>query len=395
MRRKPWQRRLVGLLAALFLGLVLVVFIRRYCGLRSILLQFGELKPLVEALCLVERNYLQETDRQTLLAGAIQGVVEELADPHSVYFEPSVLAGAAEEQGGRCAGVGILVTVRQGKLVIAEDPVPGSPAAEAELAAGDVIEAINGRKMSSLPFETAVELLHGAEGSRVVLTVGRAGAGHPWDVALTRARVELPTVRCRLLGDYPGVGYVRILLFTERSGQELKDGLARLRQRGVNYLVLDLRGNPGGCLQAAVEVAEVFVPRGKPVLHVKERGKARVTLTSRGSPYLDLPLAVLVDKGSASGAEIVAGAIQDAGSGMVVGQRTAGKSSVQTLFPLRNGGGLKLTTGRYFLPSGRSLEKQGLVPDVVVEPGGTGEDEQLLAALRRLPEIAAAKTSGW
>lgn len=395
MRRKRWQRRLGRLAAAMLLGLVLVVVIRRYCGLQSILLQFGELKPVVEAMYLLERNYVGPTGRPALLAGAIQGVVEELDDPYSVYFEPAVLAGAAQEQGGGCGGVGILVTVRQGKLVIAEAPVPGSPAAEAELAAGDVIEAINGKKVSSLTFETAVELLHGPEGSRVVLTVARAGAGRAWDVTLTRARVELPTVRCRLLGDYPGVGYIRLTMFTETSGQELKEGLARLRRRGVGYLVLDLRGNPGGCLPAAVEVAEVFVPRGKPVLHIKERGKARFTITSRGSPYLDLPLAVLVDKGSASGAEIVAGAIQDAGSGVVVGQRTAGKGSVQTLFRLQNGGGLKLSTARYFLPSGRSLEGRGLVPDVPVEQGAEGVDDQLLAALRKLPEAAAAKTAGW
>jgi carboxyl-terminal processing protease len=381
--------------AGVFLGLVLILVVHRYCGLYRILLQYRELKPFVEAVYLVERNYVGGTEREKLLTGAIRGVVESLADPHSVYLEPVVMAGAAREQSGECAGIGILVTVRRGRLMIAEAPVPGSPAAEAGLAAGDVIEAVNGKKVNTLTFETALDLMRGPVGSKMVLTVSRPGTHRHWDVTLERANIELPTVRYQILDDFPGVGYIRILMFTKTSGRELKDSLACLRQNGARYLVLDLRGNPGGCLQAAVEVAEMFVPRGKPILHVKERGKAKVTITSRGSPYLDLPLAVLVDEGSASGAEIVAGAVQDARSGVVVGQRTAGKGSVQTFFQLKNGGGLKLSTARYLLPSGRSLEGQGLVPDVPVEQGAEGADDQLLAALRKLPEVAAAKTGGW
>lgn len=377
------------------MGLLLILVIRRYCGLYRVLLEYRELKPFVEAMYLLERNYVGGAEREKLLTGAIRGVLENLDDPHSVYLEPVVMAGAAREQSGECAGIGILVTVRHGRLVIAETPVPGSPAAAAGLAAGDVIEAVNGEKINTLTIETALDLMRGPVGSKMVLTVNRPGADRPWDVTLERANIELPTVRCRTLEDFPEVGYIRILMFTETSGRELKDGLAYLRQNGVRYLVLDLRGNPGGCLQAAVEVAEMFVPRGKPVLHIKERGKAKVTITSRGSPYLDLPLAVLVDEGSASGAEIVAGAIQDARSGIVVGQRTSGKGSVQTLFPLQNGGGLKLSTARYFLPSGRSLEGEGLVPDVPVEQGKEGTDDQLRAALAELPRVAAAKLGGW
>lgn len=395
MLAKPWRQRGVAMLVALLLGLGLVAGIRRYCTLQSIFLQFGELKPLVEALCLVERNYVDSTERQSLLTGAIHGALESLNDPYSIYLEPPVLAGAAEEQKGACCGVGVLLSVRQGQLVIAEAPVPGSPAAQADLAAGDVLVAVDGRRVANLPAEVVVELLQGPEGSEITLTIAREGAGNPWDVTLTRARVELPTVRCQLLGEYPGVGYIRIVMFTEKSGQELKEGLARLRQRGVGYLVLDLRGNPGGSLTAAIEVSEMFVPRGKPVLHIKERRKPRVTITSRGSPYLGLPLAVLVDRGSASGAEIVAGAIQDARSGVVVGERTAGKGSVQNLYRLKNGGGLKLTTARYFLPSGRSLDGSGLVPDVLVEDRSGETDDQLQAALRVLPDIQAAKATSW
>jgi carboxyl-terminal processing protease len=340
---------------------------------------YKQLGNLVQVIRLVHAEYVDTVDTGRLIEGATKGIVESLEDPYSVYLEPETFGRFMEQVKGSFGGIGILVGYRNDSLTVVR-PFEGTPAAEAGIQAGDVILAVDGKDTSEMDLETAVLLIRGEVGSKVRLTVQREGYAQPLEFEVERRQIQVPTVESTLLdGD---IGYVVISQFTEHTGRELIYALNSF-ERELRGLILDLRDNPGGDLTAAVEVADQFIGGG-PIVHIKYRTNQDQTY-SADSRRLDLPLVVLINQNSASASEIVAGAVKDAGVGILVGTKTFGKGVVQSVFELGNGAGLKLTTARYLTPSGHDLHKKGVTPHVVVEdPGDFETDPQLDKALEIL-----------
>jgi carboxyl-terminal processing protease len=272
--------------------------------------------------------------------------------------------------------------------VVVVAPVDGSPASRAGILAGDVILSVDGMPLDVADLDDAVHLMRGPLGTRVVLIIRREGVDEPLEVALDRGQIEVQSVRAELLD--AGDAYVRISHFTDSTAQDLRRALGDLERqagRSLPGLVLDLRNNPGGVLDAAVAVADVFLDRGLIVSADGRMPDARFRANATPGDLLDgAPLSILVNKGSASAAEIVAGALKDHRRATIIGTSTFGKGSVQTIIPLSDGNAIKLTTSRYYTPSGMSIHARGVAPDVVVEAQGPdGEDAQLASALAALP----------
>ena len=278
------------------------------------------------------------------------------------------------------------MTLWEGDIVIVDPPMPGSPAAAAGLQAGDIITSVDGRPLAGLTVDQAAELIRGPVGTEVDLGIRRGE--ETLEVTLVRDHIPIISVRSQMLEEESGIGYLRISVFNEHTGQEVREALAALEKEGVRGLVLDLRRNPGGILKVAVEVAGLFLPAGEPVLHVRGRDGEEQSITTFDEPLCPhLPMVVLVDGGSASAAEILAGALQDTGRASLVGTRTFGKGSVQTIYPLGDDGAVRLTTALYITAGGHFIDKEGIQPDVTVEykPEAEG-DEQLEAAVEILRE---------
>jgi carboxyl-terminal processing protease len=341
-------------------------------------------------------RYGDRVDAGSLVQSAIAGEVGALRDPYSVYFSKSQLKGFTTALDGKAfGGIGVVLVGDAAQGYRADDVFEGSPAARAGLVSGDRIFAVDGKPLAGLASDAIGALLRGPVGSIVRVDVLRAGddAGHT--LAMTRAAVTPPDVRARLL---PGaVGYLALRTFGPTAGPQVRAALARLRAQGARATVFDLRGNGGGYQSSAVQVASAFIPQGIVVITQTNHGH-RVVTRADGTAPAPLPLAILVDGDSASGSELVTEAIAEHGLGKVVGKRTFGKGLVQTMFPLPDGSAMKVTTARYFTPSGRDIDRIGIVPDVVVdEPadalrGMPGRDAQLDAALRLLnPEVGSAQ----
>ncbi|MGB9905419.1 MAG: S41 family peptidase, partial [Desulfotomaculales bacterium] len=340
---------------------------------------FGNLFKVVS---LINSRYLEPVNATSLVDGAIRGVVEALGDPYSVYLDPKMFAQLEEQISGSFGGLGIVVTIKDGQLTVVR-AYPGTPAKRNGIAEGDVILRINDRETQGLDLETAVGLMRGPVGSKIKLQLTRKGSASVREVEIVREQISVPTVEGYMI---PGtaVGYLALTQFTTKTPEEVDAALARLQEQGMKGLLLDLRDNPGGELRAAVKVAEHFVPRG-PVVYIDYRTGKDETYTVSGNK-LNLPLVVLVNRASASAAEILAGAIKDTGSGILVGEKTFGKGVVQELFRLDNGAGLKLTTARYLTPGKHDINKKGIEPDVPVAPGTGSEDVQLQKAVEILTE---------
>lgn len=323
-----------------------------------------DLRTFVSVLRAVKDGYVDPVDDQTLFQGAIAGVLSDL-DPHSAFLSEDELKDWDEGVQGIYGGLGIEVIGVDGVLrVIA--PIDDSPAARAGIRAGDGIVAIDGVAVAEREDE-ALDQLRGPAGTPVQLTIERDGAGQLLEFKLTREVILAQSVRMRWLE--PGYGYARISVFQENTGVEFRDRLRKLKADGaaLRGLVLDLRDNPGGVLQAAVEVADAMLEGG---VVVKTEGRLASADGTYGAGPGDLtdgaPLVVLIDGGSASASEIVAGALKDHQRALVIGQRSFGKGSVQNILPLESGGAIKLTTARYYTPSGHSIQAQGITPDIVL-----------------------------
>ncbi len=314
---------------------------------------------------ILEDEYDREgpLDTQKMIYGAIDGMVRSLGDPATAFSEPSETKVLEQDLQGTFFGIGASVDLIAGRLVIVE-PLKDSPAAKAGLRPGDVILEVDGRPMEGIDLTEAVALIRGPEGTQVRLLIGREGEAQPFEVVLVRARVELPTISYRMLGD--GIAYVRLFEFNGQASLRMKEALRALLAESPRALILDLRGNPGGYLHIAVEVASQFIPRGLIVTEKDHTGKVTEHKATGDGLALDLPLVVLVDGGSASAAEIVAGAVQDTGRGVLIGRPTFGKGSVQTTHTFRDGSSLRVTIARWRTPNGRQLDREGLTPDIVV-----------------------------
>ena len=354
------------------------------------------LNLLTDVMRRIEREYVEAVDHQTLIESAIRGMLEEL-DPHSKYLNRGQYEDIRISTTGSYTGVGLDVSVKEG-LVTVVSPLDDAPAAQAGIRAGDVVVAVDDVPVDSKNVDEAIDRMRGEPGTDVALAVTRDGSDTPLRFMLTRTQIRVDTVTGEYLGD--GVGYVRVSGFAESTAREL-DAVADLLSADAHGelagLVLDLRNNPGGVLDAAVAVADRFLDSG---LIVRGSGRVRQARFERhaspGNVFEQVPVVVLVNAGSASGSEIVAAALKDNGRASLVGERTYGKGSVQSVLPIGGGTAIKLTTARYLTPSGRSINGTGIAPDVAVSGeydriyrGTSGslpieEDPQLTEALRMI-----------
>lgn len=334
----------------------------------------SEARLLDEIAERIRQDYVDPVEAGRLERAAVKGLVASL-DPHSAFLDASAYDEMRINTAGNYSGVGIEIAVDDGRVIVVS-PIEGSPAARAGLLAGDVITAVDGQDLSTQELDSAIARLRGLSGSRVGITVRRDGTAEPLEFDLQRSRVHVPTVRFAALPG--GYGYLSVAQFTESTPADLDEALLGLDAEIAGPLlglVLDLRGNPGGVLESSVIIADKFLDKGVIVRADGRAPDARFAMNATPGDVLNgAPLVVLVDGGSASGAEIVAGALRDHGRATLIGQRTFGKGSVQTVIPLREGQALKLTTSRYYTPSGASIHELGLEPDVVVA------DEQRTAA---------------
>lgn len=341
------------------------------------------------------RNYFLWADRVTdeqLLQGAIRGMVQSLGDPYSAYFTPEEYAKWEESLSGEYSGVGMEITIRNGWITVVT-PLPGTPAEAAGIRPGDVILEVDGESTEGWTLEQASMRIRGPEGTAVTLKV-RHLDGTVEEVTIIRAKIRVESVRSEYLAEEK-VGYVRVLRLDLDTARLLGQALFSFPLDELRGIVLDLRNNPGGYLSSAVEVASFFVDRGVIVRTYGPSFGERL-YHSRGNSLPNLPLAVLVNEGTASGAEIIAGAIQDHGVGVLVGRKTFGKGLVQEIvlrFP--DGGVLKLTTGEYLTPNGRKVHDVGLTPDIEVPaPEDAEEDLDLKAALEWIASRAPVEVGG-
>ncbi|MGI9246240.1 MAG: S41 family peptidase [Steroidobacteraceae bacterium] len=323
----------------------------------------------------IEREYVDPVPSATFDEAAVKGVVARL-DPHSAFLDAEQYDEMRATTTGSYSGVGIEVSADDGKVIVVT-PIEGGPAARAGVHAGDVVLAVDGNPVTAERLEETIGRMRGTPGTLVQLTVGRKGERSPLVFGLQRGEVHVHTVRAEALpGDY---GYVRITQFSDSTPDDLIESLSALMHHGsaahpdaalhpLRGLVLDLRGNPGGVLESAVGVADAFLDDGLIVRADGRTPEARFEMSATpGDALGGEPLVVLVDGGSASGSEIVAGALRDHGRATLMGERTFGKGSVQTVIPLRDGQALKLTTSRYFTPSGASIHEKGLEPDIALQ----------------------------
>lgn len=325
---------------------------------------YEELKTFATVLELVQKNYVEEVAPKKLIYGAIQGMLQSL-DPHSAFMKPEDFKELQVETKGSFTGIGIEITLRDGILTVVS-PIEGTPAYKAGLKANDKILKINGKSTKNMSLVEAVKLLRGPKGTKVTISIFRDGWRQLKDVTIIRDVIPIKSVRYRMLDD--GYGYVRISNFREKTSSELKKALKELEgEKGLKGLVLDLRNDPGGLLDQAVKVADEFLDSGLIVYtdgRVKSQ-KIKFEAHPNGEPH-DYPIVVLVNEGSASASEIVAGALQDHKRAIIIGTQTFGKGSVQTIIPLPDGSAVRLTTARYYTPNGRSIQAEGIQPDIVV-----------------------------
>ncbi len=327
---------------------------------------YAVIGQLGRVLVQIENNYVDPVDRRRITEGAIKGMVEEL-DPHSSYMTAEDFALFQGETEGQFGGVGIEVESRDGDLIVIA-PIEGSPAEQAGVKSGDRILAIDGADVLRTPLDKLVRKMRGVPGTHVILAVRRGEAGEPLTFDLERKVIHVPSVSSRMLeGD---LGYLRIKQFQEHTHDEVLGAAAKLRTASKGALkgvVLDLRSNPGGLVDEAAEIADEFLDSGT-IYTTRHRGQVVDEVSARsGGAFSQVPTIVLVNEFSASAAELLAGALQDQHRGKVVGQNSFGKGSVQTIIDLPGGSGLRLTTARYYTPSGHSLQAEGVHPDILVE----------------------------
>lgn len=328
---------------------------------------FDELKVFTDVLAIVQRDYVKEVESRQLVEGAIKGLLTTL-DPHSGYLDPEFYQDLQVETKGQFGGLGIEITIKDGLLVVVS-PMEGSPAERSGIRSGDAIVKIDGVFAKDFSLIDAVKKLRGPKGSPVVLSVFRKGVQDLFDVKLVRDNIQIHSVRSKGLGD--GFGYVRLSQFMEKTADDLKTDLQALKQQAggeIKGLILDLRNNPGGLLNQAIRVSDLFLNEGV-IVYTEARVESqrqKFFAHVRGTEP-EYPMIVLINSGSASASEIVAGALKDHGRALLLGTQTFGKGSVQTIVPLENGGAVRMTTALYYTKSGHSIQALGIKPDIEMD----------------------------
>jgi len=327
---------------------------------------YEQVRLLTEVFSLIRDNYVEPMDAKKLIYGACEGMVSKL-DPFSQFMDPAAHQMMKSEAEGKFGGLGIRIAIREGRLTVLT-PLPGTPAYELGILPGDKIMKIDGKDTQDITLGQAVELLRGNPGTKVTISIFREGQKDLIDFTITRAVIKIQSVpNSEMLTDK--IGYIEMSEFSQDTPFEFDKAWKKLDKQGMESLILDLRYNPGGLLTTAVEICKNFIGDRKLIVYTQGRSEEQVTkfFAEEKARYEKTPLIILVNKGSASGSEIVAGCIQDWKRGIILGEKTFGKASVQSLLSLSDGSGLRLTTAKYYTPSGRSIHDVGITPDIVVE----------------------------
>jgi len=325
---------------------------------------FTELHTFTEVFSRIQADYVEPVTDETLLENAIRGMLSGL-DPHSAYLNPDEYKELRIGTTGQFGGLGIEVGMENGFVKVIS-PIDDTPAQRAGVKAGDLIIRLDDKPVKGMTLQEAVKIMRGKPGTKITLTIVREGEDKPLKITITRAIIKIKSVKYKILE--PGYGYLRITSFQSRTGEQMRKALAAMKEQGdLKGLILDLRNNPGGVLNAAVSVSDAFLDQGLIVYTDGRIEEAKMKFEATpGDLIAGVPMVVLVNSGSASASEIVAGALQDHKRAIIMGQKSFGKGSVQTILPLSNGGAIKLTTARYYTPSGRSIQAEGIVPNIVL-----------------------------
>lgn len=341
--------------------------------------EYRYFKMFTDVFRIVKENYVGETSTRELIYGALNGMLRSL-DPFSAFFTPEQYREFRQETEGEFGGIGIEIGMERGRPIVIA-PIEGTPAYRAGIRSGDIILEVNGEDTSNMSLTDVVRRIRGKPGTKVTLTILRKGADKPIRVELERAIIKIESVRWTRIQD---IGYIRLSQFTEGAGRETERAIRSLLAQGVRGIILDLRNDPGGLLTEAINVSELFLREGKLIVYTKSKKGEVNRYFSRRNPVLpeNIPLVVLINRGSASASEIVAGALQDHKRAVLVGERTFGKASVQNIIPLEDGSAIKLTVAHYYTPLGRLIDKKGIQPDIEVKVSEE-QEEKLQEAIRR------------
>ena len=376
MRRRKWPVVIIPFLTFVVMGWMSFGQVNRIGTAEATPPQYQDLQLFTDVLSIVRKSYVEEVEMKDLIYGAINGMLASL-DPHSAFMPPDLYKEMMIDTSGEFGGLGIEITIKDGILTIVS-PIEDTPAYRAGLQAGDQILKIEEQFTKDLSIMDAVKMMRGPKGTKISITIMRESFDKPQEFTLVREIITVKSVKSNILED--GYAYVRVAQFQERTAADLRDALERLRpQNGdsLRGLILDLRNNPGGLLDQAVKISDIFLPSGLIVYtEGREEGSQMKFSATAKNTEANFPMVVLINGGSASASEIVAGALQDHGRAVVMGTQSFGKGSVQTIIPLSDDSGLRLTTARYYTPNGTSIQATGIIPDILVKPVEVKEAEE-------------------
>ncbi|QOS89729.1 S41 family peptidase [Brevibacillus sp. JNUCC-41] len=357
------------------MGIFLVIFLT--AGITTIALTFGdekveslapdkhsEFEKLYSTYDTIKDNYYEEIDQDKLVDGAINGMIKALDDPYSAYMDKKEASSFHESISSSFEGIGAEIQEQDGQIMVVS-PIKGSPAEKAGVKPNDIILSVDGKSVEGLSSSEAVLKIRGKKGTKVNLSISRAGEPEPMELTIKRDTIPIETVYAEMLDD--GVAKIQVTSFSEHTVQELKTALEEMSKKDMKGLVLDLRGNPGGLLDQAIEMASLFIPNGKVVLQVEERSGKKEVYKSKNDGELKIPVVVLIDDGSASASEIVAAAVSESADIPLIGVKSFGKGTVQTAQDFEDGSNFKYTAAKWLTPEGNWIHKKGIKPDINVK----------------------------